>query len=287
MTTHRRNAWVIAPVLMGFALFGCGGGDAETGTENEPAPTSSPTPMASVENAATINVAVNFTGAAPAAKAIDMTEEKVCADKHSTPANTEEVVVNNGKLQNVFVYVKEGLTATQSAPSDKVTIDQDGCVYKPHVVGVMAGQQLVFKNSDGILHNVKSKPTANRPFNISQPTTMESEQTFASKEVMIPVECNVHGWMKAFVGVLDHPYFAVSSNDGTAKIGNLPPGTYTIEAWHEKYGTKTQSVTVAANETKDITFDFSAATATRVPLGKPYVVPHGQREHVVQVGGGR
>jgi plastocyanin len=274
MSTNRRTAWAIAPALIGFALLGCGGG-AETGSDNEPATTESPSPAANVENAATLNVTVNFTGTAPAGKAIDMSEEKVCADKHSTPARTEEVVANGGKLQNVFVYAKDGVSAPQPAPGDKVVIDQDGCVYKPHVSGVVVGQQIAFKNSDGVLHNIKTKPTANRPFNISQPTEMETTRTFESKEVMVPVQCDVHGWMHAYVGVLDHPYFAVSGEDGGAKIGNLPPGTYTIEAWHEKYGTKTQSVTLAANETKDITFDFSAATATRVPLGKPIIISHG------------
>src|SRR6185369_7030948 len=111
------------------------------------------------------------------------------------------------------------------------------------VTGVQVGQKLMFKNSDGVLHNIKGKPTANRPFNISQPNKMESgPPVFATKEVMVPVQCDVHGWMTSFVGVTDNPYFAVSGNDGSAKIGNLPPGTYTIEAVHEKYGTQTQSV---------------------------------------------
>ena len=279
MSELRRNSGVFASALVALVVVGCGGGGEETGEANEPAATEAPKPAGPVADAATINVNVAFTGTAPAPKAIDMTEEKVCADKVAGNAKTEEVVVNDGKLQNVFVYVKDGLAAgAASAPTDKVTVDQDGCIYKPHVVGVQVGQPLVFKNSDGILHNVKATPATNRGFNISQPTTMESERTFPSKEVMIPVECNVHGWMTAYVGVLDHPYFAVSGNDGNAKIGNLPPGTYTIEAWHEKYGTQTQSVTVAANETKDITFTFNPATATRVPLGKPIHVAHGHAE---------
>ncbi|HSL70260.1 MAG TPA: carboxypeptidase regulatory-like domain-containing protein, partial [Longimicrobiales bacterium] len=223
----------------------------------------------------TLNIAVNFSGTAPAAKAIDMSEEKVCADKHAGGAKTEEVVVNNGKLQNVFVYVKEGLSGTHAAPSAKVTIDQDGCVYKPHVSGVQVGQSVSFKNSDGVLHNIKTAPKSNRPFNISQPQVMETERNFTTAEVMVPVQCDVHGWMQAYLGVLDHPYFAVSGADGAAQIGNLPAGTYTVEAWHEKYGVQTQSVTVAANETKEVTFNFSAATATRVPLGKPIIVHHG------------
>jgi plastocyanin len=275
MSRQRRNVRAIVPAMMLFVAIGCGGG-AETGEDNEPAQTEAPAAAApaQVADAATLNVTVNFEGAAPTMAAIDMAEEKVCADKHSTPAKAEEVVVNGGKLQNVFVYVKEGVQGTHAAPSGNVVIDQDGCIYKPHVSGVMVGQNLVFKNSDGILHNVKGRPTANQVFNVSQPTTMETTRTFNTKEVMIPIECNVHGWMKSFVGVLDHPYFAVSGGDGTAKIGNLAPGTYTLEAWHEKYGAQTQSVTVAANESKDVVFTFKAGTANHVPLGKP-IDPHG------------
>ncbi|MGH7459902.1 MAG: carboxypeptidase regulatory-like domain-containing protein [Longimicrobiales bacterium] len=288
MCTHRRNSWTVTPLLMVIALMGCGGGGGgEAGEATSDPGAAEKAAPAVVENAATLNVAVNFAGTAPAAKAIDMTEEKVCADKHTAAggAKTEEVVVNAGKLQNVFVYVKDGLTGTYTAPAEKVTIDQDGCVYKPHVVGLMVDQPLSFKNSDGILHNIKSQPKENRPFNISQPSNMESERSFTTREVVVPVQCDVHGWMQSYVGVLDHPYFAVSGVDGGARIGNLPPGTYTIEAWHEKYGVKTQSVTVGPNETRDITFDFSAATATRVPLGEPIIVPHAT--HTTSHAGGR
>src|SRR5687768_13424769 len=273
MSKQRRNGWAVVPALMIFAAVGCGGG-GETGGDNEPAQTDAPAAPTQVADAATLNITVNFEGTPPAQAAIDMAEEKVCADKVGTNAKAEEVVVNGGKLQNAFVYVKEGVQGTHAAPSDNVVIDQDGCIYKPHVAGVMVGQNLVFKNSDGILHNVKGRPTANPVFNVSQPTTMETTRTFNAKEVMIPVECNVHGWMKSFVGVLDHPYFAVSGGDGTAKIGNLAPGTYTLEAWHEKYGVQTQSVTVAANESKDVVFSFKAGTAVHIPLGQP-IDPHG------------
>ncbi len=275
MFTHRRTGWTAA--IMTVAALGCGGGGGDAGEANPPAATEggAQTAPAAIADAATLNVAVNFSGAAPAAKAIDMSVEKVCSDKHTGGAKTEEVVVNNGKLQNVFVYVKEGLTGTHGAHSGNVVIDQNGCVYLPHVAGARAGQDIVFRNSDGILHNIKAVPTTNRGFNISQPGSGDSApKTFPAQEVMVPIECNVHGWMKAYIGVLDHPYYGVSGADGSASIANLPPGTYTIEAWHEKYGTQTQSVTVAPNETKAITFNFSAATATPVPLGKPIILAH-------------
>jgi plastocyanin len=277
MFRQHRIGWTVSAMAMVGALLGCGGGGssdaanapADAGAAEKAAP-------AAVADAATLNVAVNFTGAAPAAKAVDMSEEKACADKHAGGAKSDEVVVNNGKLQNVFVYVKEGLSGTHAAPAQPVVVDQNGCVYQPHVAGMVIGQKLVYRNSDGVLHNVKAVPKENRGFNISQPSNgdREAPSNFQTKEVMVPVECNVHGWMKSYVGVLDHPYFAVSGADGSASIGNLPPGTYTIEAWHEKYGVKSQQVTVGPNETKAITFDFSAASATAVPLNRSIVLEH-------------
>ncbi|HUF51788.1 MAG TPA: carboxypeptidase regulatory-like domain-containing protein, partial [Longimicrobiales bacterium] len=146
-----------------------------------------------------------------------------------------------------------------------------GCVYEPHVLGVRAGQEFIIRNSDPLLHNVNAAPTTNRTFNIGQPRAgMETRRSFTQPEIMIPVTCQVHGWMESYIGVLDHPYFAVTSADGSFRLENLPPGTYTIEAWHEQYGTQTQTVTVAAQQTGQAEFTFSAATATPVPLGKPF-----------------
>jgi plastocyanin len=283
MSRLSHRALVLVPAIGMIVLSACGGKKEEasnaTGGENQPATTEAAKPAAPVANAATITGHVLFTGTAPANAKIDMSEEKVCADKHKDGATEETVVVKDGKLQNAFVYVKSGLTGPSGTKAEKVELDQDGCQYKPHVLGIQVGQNLVIKNADGILHNIKVKPTANRPFNISQPTTMESTRTFEVKEVMIPVECNVHGWMHAYIGVLDHPYFAVSGEDGTFKIGNLPPGTYAVEAWHEKYGTQTQNVTVGPNESKDVTFTYSAKAATAVPLGKPLVVSMNGHSH--------
>jgi len=139
-----------------------------------------------------------------------------------------------------------------------MTLDQDGCRYHPHVLGIQVGQTLAIKNSDGILHNIKAKAKANRPFNISQPAVMTSTKTFDKPEVMVALECNVHGWMHAWLAVLPHPFFGVSGGDGSFTIKGLPPGTYTIEAWHEKYGAQTASVTVAGSETKTADFSFAA-----------------------------
>ncbi len=213
------------------------------------------------QGGATITGKVKFTGTKPAMPAIDMSEEAKCKAKYTATPHEEMVVVNpNGTLANVFVYVKAGLPAggTYPTPATPVVLDQDGCRYHPHVFGIQVGQTMQIKNSDGILHNIKAKGVKNRPFNISQPSVMTSDRTFSAPEVMVPLECNVHGWMHAWAGVLPHPYFAVSGADGSYTIKGLPPGTYTIEAWHEKYGLQTATVTVTAGGSKSQDFTFAA-----------------------------
>ncbi len=210
---------------------------------------------------ATITGSVKLVGTARPNPVIDMTEEPKCKAKYSAPPREQIVEVNpNATLADVFVYVKAGLPASYKAPAPAgpVTLDQDGCRYHPHVFGILVGQTLAIKNSDGILHNIKAKGVKNRPFNISQPTNMISERTFTVPEVMVPLECNVHGWMHAWLGVLPHPFFSVTGTDGRFAIKGLPPGTYTIEAWQEKYGTQTSSVTVTGSESKTTDFSFTA-----------------------------
>ncbi|MGQ0563400.1 MAG: carboxypeptidase regulatory-like domain-containing protein [Gemmatimonadota bacterium] len=270
MFNGRASISLMAVFLAG-AITGCGGGG---GGEEAPAEGGEQTAV-EVANAGTINGTVDFTGTPPENAPIDMSEEPTCAEQHEGGARAETVVANNGKLENVFVYIKEGLSRSFPAPAENVVIDQVGCVYTPHVTGVMVGQGLVFKNSDGLAHNVKAQPSENRSFNISQPTSMSSSpQKFSSAEIMVPVQCDIHGWMQSYVGVVDHPYFAVSGDDGSFTLTNVPPGTYTVEAWHEKYGTQTQQVTVAPDGTATVTFNYSATMAgARVPLGKP-IDPH-------------
>jgi len=214
------------------------------------------------QGGATITGKVKFTGTKPANPRIDMSEEPQCKAKHQTPPTAETVVVNaNGTLANAFVYVKAGLPAgaKYQASATPVVIDQDGCRYRPHVFGLMVGQTLEIRNSDPLLHNIKAKATKNRPFNISQPTAgMKTTRTFSAPEVMVSLECNVHGWMNAYAGVLPHGFFGVTGTDGSFTIKGLPAGTYTVEAWHEKYGTQTGTVTVAGAESKTQDFTFAA-----------------------------
>jgi len=241
--SKRGTAAAFGAVLLALGVAGRGGEAAQAG--------------------GTVTGRVKFTGAKPTMRRIDMSEETACAAKHATPPTEESVVVNaNGTLANVFVYVKSGLPAAYKAParSTPVVIDQDGCRYEPHVFGIMVGQPLHIKNSDPLLHNIKSKGRANRPFNISQPNVTRSPtvRTFSAAEVMVSLECNVHGWMQAYAGVVAHPFFAVTGADGTFSLKGLPPGTYTIEAWHERYGVQTVTVTIAGTETKTTELTFAA-----------------------------
>jgi hypothetical protein len=190
-----------------------------------------------------------------------MSEEPECKAVYQTTPRERIVVVSpNGTLTNTFVYVKSGLPADAkyAPPATPVVIDQKGCRYQPRVFGIMIGQRLEIKNSDPLLHNIKQTGKANRPFNISQPAAgMSTGRTFTAPEVMLRFECNVHGWMHAYAGVLQHPFFSTTGPDGRFTIEHLPPGTYTIEAWQEKYGTRTATVTVRGNETKTVDFSYS------------------------------
>ena len=268
----RTTALLVALV----AVVGCGGGESggSSGGGDAAAPAASPVDAATAGNIAGM---VTFSGTAPMMAEINMASEETCAAKHSSTPMEEGVVTGaDGGLANVFVYVKEGLESlTFPTPSTSVSLDQDGCLYTPHVVGVQVGQSLAIKNSDGLLHNINASPTENRPFNVSQPVNMETSRDFPTAEIMIPVVCNVHGWMNAFIGVVDHPYFTVSGPDGSISLDGLPPGDYVIEAWHEQFGTMTTDVTVTTGGTADISFEFTDAMAgADVPMGEPIDLMH-------------
>ncbi len=199
-----------------------------------------------------------FSGTAPAAKQINMAADPTCAALHATPAFTEEAVVNtNGTLKNVFVYVKTGLEGKPfSKPAEVVKFDQNGCHYVPHVTGLMVGQALEIWNSDSTLHNIHSLAKESKEFNVGMPIKgMKVKKTFDKPEIMVKLKCDVHPWMNAYIGVLTHPYFTVTDETGKFEIKDLPPGKYTLEAWHETFGTKTAEITV--EEGKPATADFS------------------------------
>jgi hypothetical protein len=260
---------VFAPALVALLVIGCGGGDGGDSSAGGGAAAAAENPV-DAATAGNIAGSIVFEGDAPAMDAIDMDAEQVCADKHSSTPMIEEVSVSDGMLANVFVYVKQGLESLAFPTPAATLLDQNGCIYLPHVLGVMVDQDITIRNSDGVLHNINASPTEQRGFNTSQPTTMESNRSFGTAEIMVPLRCDVHGWMTAYVGVLAHPYHSVSGSDGSFDLSTLPPGDYVVEAWHERYGAQTQNVTVTTGETAEVAFTFSASMAGAVvPLGEP------------------
>lgn len=202
---------------------------------------------------------VTFDGTAPKGARLNMGADPVCSKAHKGPIFSEEVVVNdNGTLKNVIVYVKEGLgTRKFEAPAGKAEFDQLGCEYVPHVLAVQTGQEVLIKNSDPTLHNVHSLSKDNPAFNVAQPKKgMVLTKKFDKPEVF-KVKCEVHTWMNAHIGVFAHPFFAVTGKDGSFTLSKVPAGEYTVEAWHEKYGTQTAKVKVAATGAVTADFKFS------------------------------
>ncbi|HEX3280607.1 MAG TPA: carboxypeptidase regulatory-like domain-containing protein [Pyrinomonadaceae bacterium] len=271
------KVWLILTIVL--SLLGLASACSKTpeGTSDNSAPTATGKAFTPKGNEGTITGTIAYNGAAPAAKKIDTSADPVCGQKSPNLA-TEDNVVTNGKLAYAFVYIKDGATTdgtkvgdyTFTAPSDAVTLDQSGCHYKPHVLGAMVNQKLNITNSDPTQHNIHFTPKNNPDWNQSQPNgAPPMSHSFARAEVLVPVKCNQHPWMKAYVGVLKHPFFAVSAEDGTFTIKGVPPGTYTVAAWHEGGATgteKTMSVTVPASGSAKADFAFGeGATASSKP----------------------
>jgi hypothetical protein len=258
-----KKIWMAVGLVCAVTLIGCGGDKPpETAkTEGAAAPAAGgAAAMPDEANGGTVTGKVAFAGDAPKMKSIDMSAVPQCEKAHTgEPAKTEDTIVNaNGTLRYVFVWVKAGLPDKNWAvPPAAVTLDQNGCMYKPHMIGVVAGQNIEVKNSDPTNHNIHPQPAVNQEWNESQtPGSDPKMKTFARQEVMIPVKCNVHPWMRSYIGVVGHPFFAVTGEDGTFTIKGLPPGTYTIQTWHEKYGPQEQQVTVGAKESKTLDFSY-------------------------------
>jgi plastocyanin len=211
------------------------------------------------ETAGTVTGQILYKGKRPAAKAIDMSEEPACVEAHKGKAFDESLVVNRkGDLANAFIYIKTGLEGkTFEVPADPVTIDQKGCWFHPRVLGIQVGQVLKVINSDPVTHNIHPMAQVNREWNHSQGAEDPPlARKFLKPEIMIRVKCNIHSWMHAFIGVLDHPYFAVSNEDGTFEIRNLPPGAYTLAVWTETLGTQEQQLIVPPHGKAEANFTF-------------------------------
>ena len=267
---RRALALLLSVTLISFALACGGDDDDEAEGDDEGGAEVAAAAYKPSGNEGTLAGVVNLNGTAPERRSIAMDADNACAANNPNPLS-EDAVVNAGKVQNVFVYVKEGKTAegrsltaySFTPPAPEVVLDQKGCQYLPHVLGMMNTQKLRVTNSDPTTHNVNAQPKSNQPFNQAQSSGAPAiVKDFPRAEVQVPVKCNQHPWMKAYVNVMRHPFFAVSGADGTFQIAGLPPGTYTVAAWHERFGEKTQTVTVGAKEQKTQDFQFDAAAAS-------------------------
>ena len=230
----------------------------EAPAEQPASPSAAATPATPIDPAtvATVGGTVKLDGPAPKAATIDMSQDLACKGTNVA----ENIVASGGNLSNVFVYVKEGLgNRTFDVPRDPVVLEQSGCRYHPHVLGVMAGQTVKIVNSDPTTHNIHPTPKDNREWNESQPPkSAPLEKTFAREEIMLPVKCNQHPWMRMFVNVTKNPFYAVTGPDGKFEIKGLPPGDYTLAFVQEKYGEQTQKITLAAKDSKTVNVTFKA-----------------------------
>jgi len=210
--------------------------------------------------AGTIHGRITYTGAKPERKVIDMDSDAACQKAHAGhPVYDESLVTGkSGGLANAFVYIQSGLEGKKFEPAEgSVVLNQHGCMFQPRVFGIRAGQTMAVRNSDTVSHNIHPKPTNNYDWNQQQsPGAPDLEHRFPRADVMIPVKCNVHSWMRAFIGVVDHPYFAVTGLDGSFQLKNVPPGDYTLAVWQEKLGEQKQTVHLAPSGTAAVNFTY-------------------------------
>lgn len=205
---------------------------------------------------------VRFKGKPPAAKPISMNAEEACEKLHPRPVSSATVLVGeDGGLANAFVYIKSGLEGKSfEPPKEAVVLDQRGCMFVPRVVALRTGQTLTVKNSDPVSHNIHPRPQNNREWNQQMPPdSPDLQRRFARPEVMIPVRCNVHNWMRSWMAVLDHPWFAVTKEDGAFNWASVPPGDYTVAVWHETLGELTQNVKLGPKADEKLEFTFASA----------------------------
>jgi plastocyanin len=255
---HRQTSAKIFFSIALIAVMLLAGCNKSQPASEQPVAPKAATITVDASTAGTISGVVSLKGQPPKMKLLDMTADPGCP---TGPQPAEVVLAKDGKLANVFVYVKEGLPQGNFAvPSEPVVLDQKGCRYNPHILGIMAGQPLKITNTDTADHNIHDMPSNNPPFNESQmPTDKPVIKKFPNVEMMIPVQCNQHPWMRAYSNVMSHPYYAVSALDGSFEIKNLPPGEYTIAAVHERFGEQTMKVKVGPKETAKAAFAYSAA----------------------------
>jgi hypothetical protein len=244
--------------ICGVAMIGCSGEKAKA-PEKSAAPEYFKVDPATAGN---IKGIVGFVGKRPAVKPISMDSEAGCEQLHNKPVDGSGFAVGkDGGLANVFVYIKSGLEGKAfEPPKEAVILDQRGCMFVPRVIPLQAQQTLTVRNSDPVSHNIHPNPQNNREWNQQQsPGAPDLVRRFARPEVMIPVKCNVHSWMRSYIGVLDHPYLAVTSENGEFAWTAVPPGSYTIGAWHETFGELTENIKVSTGADSAVKFTFRSA----------------------------
>jgi len=257
LTAKRQPGALTAVLLAALVLTACGGRPAGSGVE------AARQPRRQIDSSTSGSIAgsVKFRGTPPKLAAIQMDEDPACVAQHRSPVFAEDGAVNaNGTLPNVFVYVKRGAEDyTFPSPAPPVTLDQKGCMYQPHVLGIRVGQTLRIVSNDATTHNIHAMARENREWNESQlPGAAPLDKVFTQPEVMIPVKCNEHPWMKAYVGVVANPFFAVTGRDGSYTLEGLPPGTYTVEAWSAAFGIEDRAVIVEPNSAVILDLAFEA-----------------------------
>ena len=270
------KVWLVLSIALSLLAISssCGGNKTEGPATN----TNGAGPAAAkwTGGTGTISGVVSFNGTPPAPTKIDTAADPVCGQKNPN-LMTDNTIVKDGKLANVFVYIKEGTVEggkkladySWDTPTTEVQLDQNGCHYAPHVLGVMVNQKLKITNSDATQHNIHPTPKLNPEWNQTQANGAPPiEKAFSRAEVLIPVKCNQHPWMKAYIGVMKTPFFKVSNETGAYEIAGVPPGTYTVVAWREGGATgeeKTMQVTVPANGAAKADFAFGAASSSLTP----------------------
>jgi plastocyanin len=254
--------------IVALAIAGCGKKEGNENAEQPAAGAATAGKTVDASTAGSVSGKVTLTGKPTPEKAINMSAEPYCQKAHSSPVVPPTVVADDkGNLGDVVIFVKDGLgDYVFDTPKDSVPLEQKGCMYDPHVVALMVGQTFEVKNDDQTTHNIHPMPKDNREWNKSQaPGTSPIDESFARPEIAIPVKCNVHPWMKSYIFVFKNPYYAITSKDGTFQLKNLPPGTYTIEAWQEKYGTQDQTVIIGPKDSKTVDFKFDASAPAAPP----------------------
>ena len=207
-----------------------------------------------------VKATAKFDGERPKRTVLKMDADQYCAKANEKKVGSEEAIVRKeGMVKNVIVYVKDGLgDAEFEVPTEKAELNQQGCMYHPHVQALQAKQPMIVKNSDATLHNIHSFAEKQKAFNFAQPKQGDEKEVTFSRPEIVKVKCDVHPWMSAYIGVFDHPFHAVTEKDGTCELADLPPGEYTLAAWHETFGEVEQKVTVADGEAAEVEFVFKA-----------------------------